>query len=214
LAKTTAPLFGFDAAGSLGKSIVFSRWRGRGYARRHTIPANPQSTEQTITRNAFSFLNAVYKVAPTQVIDVWQAAARGKPLTDRNAWIKANLSSIRDQADLTDLTISGGALGGIPPLSAVITPGNDQLSVLVTPQTVLPDGWTVNKAVVAAIEDQDPDSGTAYNITAGEDLTSTYTIVLALGSAILYQVRSWLVYNRPDGSLAYSANLSGTGLTT
>ena len=33
MAKTTAPLFGFGATGSLAKSIVFASWRGVGYAR-------------------------------------------------------------------------------------------------------------------------------------------------------------------------------------
>jgi len=214
MAKTTAPLFGFDAAGSLGKSIVFSRWRGRSYVRRHQVPSNPQSAEQTVTRSLFSWLNAVYKVAPTQVLDVWQAAARGKALTDRNAFIKANLPFLRGETDLNNIVLSGGALGGIPPTAMVVTPGNDQLTVDVTAPSTLPSGWTISKAVVAAIQDQDPQTEAEYNIVAGEDLTSTYQVVLALGSAILYQVAAWFVYTRPDGSLAYSAAIMDTGLTT
>jgi len=214
MAKTTAPLFGFDAAGSLGKSIVFSRWRGRSYVRRHQVPANPQSSEQTITRSAFAWLNAVYKIAPSQVLDVWQAAARGKPLTDRNAFIKANLPFIRGETDLNNFVFSGGALGGIPPATLVVTPGNDQLTLAPTAPATLPSGWTIAKAVCVAIEDQDPQSDAAYVITAGEDATSLYSVILALKNATLYQVGAWFVYTRPDGSLAYSASLQSTGLTT
>jgi len=214
MAKTVAPLFGFDAAGSLGKSIVFSRWRGRSYVRRHQVPSNPQSVEQTKTRSLFSWLNAVYKVAPSQILDVWEAAASGKALTARNSFIKANLPFLRDETDLNNIVLSGGARGGIPPTLVAVTPGNDQLTVDVTAPATLPSGWTIAKAVVAAIPDQDPQSDADYVITAGEDATSTYQVVLALADATLYQVGAWFVYNRPDGSLAYSASVQTTGLTT
>lgn len=214
MAKPVAPLLSFDARGTIAKTQVYSRWRGQSYVRRYQIPSNPQSVEQTKTRSAFSWLNAVYKVAPTQILDVWQAAARGKPLTDRNAFIKANLPFLRGETDLVNFVFSGGALGGIPPLSMTVTPGNNQLTVDVVAPSVLPSGWTIAKAVVAAIPDQDPQTDADYNITAGEDSTSTYQVVLALADATLYQVGAWFVYNRPDGSLAYSASLRDDGLTT
>jgi len=214
MAKTTAPLFGFDAAGSLGKSIVFSRWRGRSYVRRHQVPANPQSSEQTVTRSLFSWLNGVYKIAPSQVLDVWQAAAQGKALTDRNAWIKANLPFLRSETDLNNIVISGGARGGIPPISITVTPGNDQLTIACAEPTTLPDGWTITKAVLAAIEDQNPQVDADYKITAVDDLATPFSQVVALKNATLYQCAAWLVYTRPDGSLAYSASVQATGLTT
>jgi len=207
VAKTTAPLLGFTASGQIGKTQVYGRWKGRGYARRYTVPANPQTAEQTITRNAFSFIQAVFKTAPALVTAPWAAYATGKVLTDRNAFTKFNLPQIRGEADLDLLTLSPGALGGLPPASMVITPGSGQLSVAVNAPSVLPTGWTIAAAVVAAIRDQDPDTGVLTEITAGEDTTSTYTIVLTGLSANLYQVRAWLRWTRPDGKLAYSPDL-------
>lgn len=50
MAKTTAPLFGFGASGKLGDALVFSRWKGIDIARRYVIPANPQSSAQSVQR--------------------------------------------------------------------------------------------------------------------------------------------------------------------
>jgi len=91
-----------------------------------------------------------------------------------------------------------------------ITPGSGQLTVDVTAPSPVPSGWTIAKAVVAAIRDQDPDTGTLFTITAGEDSTSTYQVVLTGLAAQLYQVRAWLVWNRPDGKLAYSPDIADT----
>ena len=51
MAKVTAPLFSLEASGTIGKTVTYSRWHGRAYARRRVIPLNPQSTEQVEVRN-------------------------------------------------------------------------------------------------------------------------------------------------------------------
>jgi len=214
MAKPTAPLLSFGASGQIGKTIVYGSWRGRQYTRRHVVPSNPQSAEQTITRNCFSFLQSVYKFAPSLMTDVWTAAAKGLPATDRNMFTKSNLPVLRGEADLTNVVLSNGAGGGPPPTSIVVTPGNNQLSVAINVPSTVPQGWTIYSAVVAVIEDQDPDTGTLFTVTAGEDLTSTYTVVLTGLNETLYQVRSWLKWNKPDGSFAYSPDIASTGTPT
>jgi len=215
MAKTTAPLLSFGAAGQIGKTIVFDKWKGIKYARAYAVPANPQTVEQSLTRDTFSWLNRVYKTAPALVTDAWQAYASGIPMTDRNAFQKFNLSALRDQADLTDkMVMSPGAKGGLPP-TQVVTPGDDQLSVAVTAPSVVPADWTVYSAISAVIRDQDPQTGVLYTITALEDLTSAYVnLFTGLASAQTYQVFSWLKWNRPDGTFAYSPSVQTTGLTT
>lgn len=214
MAKTTAPLLSFGGSGQIGKTMVYGSWKGRSYVRRHVVPANPQSTEQTITRNAFSFLQSVYKFAPSLVTDVWDAYATGLVLTARNGFTKFNLPVLRGQADLTAMVLSGGANGGPPPTAAVVTPGSGQLSVAVTPPTTVPQGWTLTSAIVAVIRDQDPDSGVLFTITAGEDTSNPYTVVLTGLGAHLYQVRAWLKWARADGSVAYSPDIATTGTST
>jgi len=214
MAKPTAPLLSFGASGQLGKTLVYGSWRGRQYVRRHVTPSNPQSAEQTVTRNCFSFLQSVYKFAPALVTDVWTAAARGLPATDRNMFTKSNLPVLRGESDLANIVLSNGALGGPPPSGLVVTPGNNLLTCDVSVPATVPQGWTIYSAIVACIEDQDPDTGVLFTITAGEDLTSTYQVVLSGLNENPYEVRAWLKWNRPDGSFAYSPDISGSGTPT
>lgn len=212
--KTTAPLLSFSASGQIAKTQVYSSWKGRQYVRRYTVPSNPQSVEQTVTRNAFSFVQSVYKVAPPLFTASWEAYVKGKVLTSRNAFTKFNLPLLRGGADLANFVFSPGALGGLPPTAMVPTAGADQISVAVTAPTVVPTGWTVQAAVAAAIADQDPDSGLLTTIVAGEDLTAAYTIVLAGLDEVLYRVGAWLRWVRSDGLIAYSPALVGTATPT
>lgn len=215
MAKTTAPALSFGASGQIAKTLVYGSWKGRAYARRHVVPSNPQSSEQTLTRNCFSFLQSVYKFAPSLVTDPWEAYARGQVMTARNAFTKFNLPQLRDAGTLDDIVLSGGAYGGPPPASAVATPGDDSVSIAVTAPSVLPQGWTIYSAVAAVIREQDPDSGVLFTISAGEDLTSTYAIALSgLTDSVEYQFRAWLKWNRPDGSFAYSPDIGGQFTTT
>lgn len=214
MAKTTAPLLSFDARGQIASSMVYSSWKGKKYVRRHVIPANPQTAEQTLTRDTFSWLQALFKQAPPLFTAPWTAYAQGKVLTNRNALSKFNLSVLRDQADLTNFIHSPGALGGLPPSAMVVTPGDDQLSVAIT-APALPTGWTIQGAVAVAVRDQEPGVGTLFTMGAVEDLTSAYVcLITGLASAALYQVGAYLRWTRPDGQTAYSPSIRATGLTT
>lgn len=214
MAKTTAPLLSFGGSGQIGKTMVYGSWKGRSYVRRHVVPANPQTAEQTITRNAFSFIQSVYKFAPSLVTDVWESYATGKTLTARNGFTKFNLPDLRGAADLTNMVLSGGANGGPPPIGVVATPGAGQLTVAITEPDTVPQGWTLASAIAAAIPDQDPDSGVLFAITAGEDVATPFSVVLADLDAVLYQVRAWLKWTRPDGSTAYSPDIATTETPT
>jgi len=215
MAKPTAPLLSFGASGQIGKTLVYGSWKGQPFARRHVVPFNPQSVEQTVTRNAFTFLQSVYKYAPALMTDVWEAYAKGKTLTARNGFTKGSLGNIRGESDLALLRLSVGAGGGPPPTAVVVTPGNDQLSMAISVPTSLPTGWSIYSAIAAVIPDQDPDSGVMYETTAGEDLTAAYVVLITgLRSAQLYQVRAWLKWTRDDGTYAYSPDIASTGLTT
>lgn len=214
MAKVTAPLLSFGATGQIAKTQVYAKWKGRPYVRRHVVPSNPQTAEQSLTRGVFSFLQSVYKLNPPLVTAPWEAYARGQVMTARNAFTKFNLADLRTNGDISVFAMSPGALGGLPPTALVVTPGADSLSNAVTPPTTLPTGWTITGAVAAAIAEQDPETGQLYTVTAGEDLTDPYTIVLSGLDEVLYQVFAWLVWSRPDGKIAYSPSIQGSGTPT
>lgn len=215
MAKTTAPLLSFDAAGQIGKAQVYAKWKGRSYARRYSTPANPRTTEQTLTRDTFAFLQNVYKFSPALITDVWELYAQGLVMTARNAFTKQNLPVLREAANLDGMIISPGALGGIPPATFTVTPGDDQLTLACTAPASTPVGWTLVGAIFAVLRDGDPQSSIYYVPTAVEDDSSAYSQVFAsLASAATYQCWAFLKWTRPDGRTAYSPSLNDQGLTT
>jgi len=214
MAKTTAPLLSFGASGAIAKTLVYAKWKGREYSRRYTVPSNPQSVDQMLTRNTFSWLQQAFKLAPPLAVEPWTAYALGKVMSDRNAWNKFNIGPIRAGTDLSDIILSPGALGGLSPSAFTPTGGNDQITTSVTGPTTLPTGWTAYSAVVACVLDQDPHVDTDYQIYAAEDLTVAYAPTLTGLPAGDYRVAAWMKQTRPDGRIAFSpAMLHGSLIT-
>lgn len=219
MAKTRGPLLSFGASGQVGKTQVYSKWKGRGYARAYVIPSNPQTADQSLTRDTFKWLNAVYKTAPTEMTDAWDAGASGRVMTGRNLFVKDNLALLRGTISVPvtsndDMVFSPGAKAGFAAAGISLTPGNDQVAATLTAPT-LPDGWTIDSAVFLAIREQDPQTGTLYDVAAMTDNTDPYTVTFTgLASAQTYVVGGFFKYLRPDGKFAYGRSISDTALTT
>lgn len=211
MARTTGPLLSFDARQSLGKTIVYSSWKGISYARRWVQPANPNTLAQQDTRNTFKWLMSVWNFMPSLVQESWDAYAEGQAMTGRNALAKFNVAALKNDADLADFLFAPAAKSGPVDGGVVVTPGAGQLSVAITAPT-LPAGWTIEAGRAAVIRQQDPQSGTLYTVTAGEDLTSAYAVVLTgLTAAQTYVVGAWFKYVKPDGTFAYGRATMTTG---
>lgn len=88
MVSTKAPLFGLDASGTLAKSIVFSKWKGRTYVRRHAIPANPRSGLQVGMRSVFRFVTTDFKNLSAADITDWEALAVADNITALNAQVR------------------------------------------------------------------------------------------------------------------------------
>ncbi len=88
MATTKAPLFGLDASGSLAKSIVFSKWRGRTYVRRHAIPSNPRSSLQVGMRSVFKFITQDFGGLTQAQKDAWDNLAAPDNITQLNAQVR------------------------------------------------------------------------------------------------------------------------------
>lgn len=214
MARTVAPLLSFEAAGQIAKTQVYATWKGRPYVRRYTVPANPNSAEQQLTRNVFRWLTNVWKFMPGSAIDAWQLYAEGSRITDRNAWMKLNLAALREQTDIEQMTISPSARSGLIANDIALTAGNDQITVVLTAPD-LPTGWTITKAYAAAIRNQDPQTESFGTVVAGTDLAAPWSIVLTgLADATEYVVGGWFQFTRPDGTFAYGRSLQDTATTT
>lgn len=214
MARTVAPLLSFDAGGQIAKTQVYSKWKGRPYVRRYVLPANPNTLQQQATRNAFKWLMEAWKFMPAIATQAWDLYGSSLQITDRNAWAKANTSTLRTATTLDDLVVSPAARSGIVAGSMGLTPGDDQITVALT-APLLPNGWTITSAYALAIPQQNPQTEADYRMVAGDDDSSPYSIVLTgLQSAVEYLVGGWFEYAKPDGSIAYGQSLQDTVTTT
>jgi len=206
VAKTKSPLFGIEASGAIGDSVVFAKWRGVQYVRRHVIPANPRTAEQMRTRDTFRFLNQLWVNAPALFQEPWKAYAAGKPLTDRNAFIKFNVPTLRDQSDLSSLIGSPGVGGGFPLASLNAVGGSGEITAsAVVPS--LPSGWAVDYVVFVVVPDQDPHGDFLGGVLVESDSASPYSVTFGSLPAGLYRVLAWARYTKPDGGKAFSVSL-------
>ena len=159
MAKTQAPLFGFRARGQLGKTLVFSDWRGVSYARQRVIPANPSTEAQVSVRSVFAWLNDYWRLASSLAHEPWEAYARGRPFTGRNALISFNVPQLRDATDLFQFVASPGTMSA-PPLSDLVASSGPESGEIVATASVgsLAPGWSVVQVVFVCLRNQDPHS--------------------------------------------------------
>lgn len=210
MAKLSGPLLSFGARGQLGKTMVMSKWRGVPYARQHVIPTNPRTTAQQTVRKTFALLREAWKVAPAQVIDVWNTFAQGRPFLGVNKWVGENVRVLNGEMDMTNTIFSPGAKGGPAPATVIIATGGAAGEIDVDwTLPVAPNGWTIFGASIAAVPQQAPDEffvGPFFGATVAAPAL-TYTIT-GLVAGDPYVVGIWLVWTKPDGSKAYSASLT------
>ena len=204
MAKPTAPLLSFGASGTLAKTMVYSRWKGRAYVRRHVIPANPQTVEQMKTRNAFSNANQLWKNGGPLLRAPWERFATGQVLTGRNKFQGNFVSEVRGEVDLLLWNASPGAKGGVPPVSVVPTSPGALDILLTTVAPAAPTDWTLTSTIGVAVIDQDPQTGTAWGSGEDEDVGPGGLPLIPSLTAVPYVCGAWLKWAKPDGSVAYS----------
>lgn len=213
MAKTTAPLLSFGASGAIAKTQVYSSWKGIPYARRYVVPANPNSLAQQDTRSIFKWLSQVYRYMPAAAVAAWQLAANSRQMTDRNLFVKNNLTNLRAGVDLSTFVFAPSANGGLPAAAIALTPGVGQITVALTAPS-LPSGWTITEAIAVAVRSQDPHSGVLYTMFSGVDATSPYSIVLTGLGAHSYEVGGFFEYADDAGNPAYGVSISNSATST
>lgn len=92
MATVKGPLFSLDASGSIGGSVVFAKWKGRNYVRRHAVPANPRSALQVGTRAMLRFLAQDWDGLSDAEKLTWATPAEPDNISTFNAFIRYNMS--------------------------------------------------------------------------------------------------------------------------
>lgn len=214
MGKTTAPLLSFDASGQVAKTIVYAKWRGVSYARRHVIPANPQSAAQTQTRILFAWLNAIWKNAPADFVAPWNLFASGQSFLGRNAFIGKNVNLMRGETDLLLMNFSPGAKGGVAPASLSAADGVGE-SIVTGGEPNVPTGWAIAGFHCVGLLQQDPQTELVTPMAYAEDIATPFDTAtlsgLAVGTAV---VGGWYSFTRADGTLAYGPAMIDTATIT
>lgn len=214
MARTVAPLLSFNAGGQIAKTQVYATWKGRPYVRRYVVPSNPNTAQQQMTRNVFSWLMQAWKFWPAGAIDAWDAYADSLRITNRNAFAKLNVSPLREQTTVTAITLSPAAKSGIVAQAAVPTPGAGQITMTLTPPD-LPNGWEISRAYALAIPQQDPTTEQDFRIASAFDDTAPWApVITGLEAGQLYVVGGWFRYLKPDGSFAFGQSVQSTSTPT
>lgn len=96
MVKTAGPCFSLDASGKLGGALVFSKWKGRNYARALVTPSNPQSGGQTGMRRMLRFLSQDWSTFPVAQQNSWNDRADEAVISNFNAMMSYNLARWRN----------------------------------------------------------------------------------------------------------------------
>lgn len=156
MAKVTAPLMSMDASGKFGGALVFGKWKGRPTVRKLVTPANPQSANQTTSRNIIRVLGAGQHFASLTTL-------------------KRSGETLTDKAELTALAPSGQAWNGFLVKSAVGA-GDVNYTAATTAYAALQaaekTAWNTAAAAltppIPAVAQATAGGGTGTAMTAGE----------------------------------------------
>lgn len=142
MASVKGPLFSLDASGSVGDAIVFSKWKGRNYVRRHAIPSNPRSVGQVSVRAMIKFLTQYWTSLTAGEEADWDTRAAATNISAFNAYVGYNQERWGRYAfpSKLDPATEAGTPGTILAPTAVAGSRSILLSV---PISVLADNWGV-----------------------------------------------------------------------
>jgi hypothetical protein len=91
MARTLGPLMSIEASGKFGKTLVYSKWKGRPYCRELVIPHNPRTAKQTGVRAMMAFIADRWSYLSSVIHDTWNDLAATSEISPFNAYISENL---------------------------------------------------------------------------------------------------------------------------
>ncbi len=214
MAKTTGGLLSFGASGTIGKLMTFASWRGRPYVRQRVVPANPQTTAQTLTRDIFANYNTRWKQGGPLMRAPWDRFAVGQVFVGRNKYMGRNLEVTRGEADMDAYIGSPGAKGGLPAVSLVLASVASLGIEATITAPAAPDGWTLTSGIATCLLQQTPEADVTDVVQEGEQLALPGDVDFTGLTATTYVVQAWLKWAKPDTSIAYGASISDSILVT
>lgn len=96
MVKLNGPMLSLDASGKLAGALVFSKWKGRNYARALVTPSNPQSAGQVGMRVMLRFLSQYWTHQSVGNRNSWNDPADAAVISTFNAYVGLNLAAWRN----------------------------------------------------------------------------------------------------------------------
>lgn len=182
MARVKGPLFSMEASGTVGGVIVFSKWKGRDYVRRHAIPSNPKSGLQVGVRTVFGFIAQDYANLSDADISDWQDLADGDNITPLNAQIRDAVDRARRNLGWRENTTDTGSTTPAAPTSATATaqpktlvldwtdPAADVADYCIAIYASTSTGFTPDISNLVGIVDVGVETWTHIGLTAGTEV--------------------------------------------
>jgi len=168
MARVSGPLMSMDASGTIAGAVTFSKWKGRPYVRRHTIPKNPQAPLQVGMRSMMAFLAPEWSGIYNGNHPSWLLFAEAQRISTFNAFIQENLRNWRhflapsDEHPRNPVSTPPGAptlavVGGVRLIDLEIGAGipapTGGYIVMTDIATILVEGLDKVKAVIGPLPD-------------------------------------------------------------
>jgi hypothetical protein len=136
-----------DARGSVGKTLVFSIWKGINYVKRHSIPSNPKSAAQVSFRAMFTFLSQIWDGLTAGNKATWDTRADSLNVSPFNAFMAYSMSRWNHYKGPTiEYPAAEGDAGGDAPTTTP-SAGVKEISLSIAHGAVSPDwGWVVHRS--------------------------------------------------------------------
>ncbi len=206
--KTLAPLLSLQVRGQIGRQVIFCKRPEQQLARRWAKTPNPNTAAQVTTRTAFRFASDVWRTVPLSFDDLWKATVGRKAKTARNAFLGQFISDNRGASDLDALTFSNGARGGILPSSVNVRETAGFIEIEVNPSD-LPIGWTLIRNWAATLIDQDPSTGTDFELRSASSPGFNIHILFTPNvSGTTYQCGGWMEWTNNRGQTVFGPSIT------
>jgi hypothetical protein len=138
MVRLAAPALSIDASGSLAESIVFSKWKGRNYARTRVIPSNPRSGGQVGIRAMFMFLTKQWAGLTAGNKATWNDRAAAGNVSPFNGFVQYNQSRWRNYLTPSKQEPAAESSSAPSAPTVVATAGVRQVSLAITKGATAP----------------------------------------------------------------------------
>lgn len=91
MVRLKGQLLSLDASGSIGKTVTYSNWKGRGYAKKYSVPTDNHQPGHLGMRAAMGFLSTQWSGLATADKDTWNSTAVDEQISEFDAYVGFNL---------------------------------------------------------------------------------------------------------------------------